>query len=65
MMTDHELKVVWAMGKYGGSFVKQLSKCFYLADQHNLKKLKKTFSTYWKRYEEVAKMMEAKEDKGE
>jgi len=57
-MTDQELKVVGAMKERGGGFVNALSKCFYLADPENFKKLRTTFDEYWKKYEQVAKELE-------
>ena len=50
-MTEQEFEVVEKMAKYGGSFVKALSECFHHADCINFKKLKETFSEYWKQYE--------------
>ena len=50
-MNEQEFEVVDEMNKYGGSFVKALAQCFYLADVNNFKKLKETFSEYWSQYE--------------
>lgn len=52
-MTDQEIEVVENMETYGGSFVKALAKCFWLADSINFNKLKETFSEYWKKYLEM------------
>lgn len=54
-MTDYELRVVEAMQKYGGSFVKALAMAFYMADNKNFYKLKSAFPEYWKEYTEWAK----------
>ena len=53
-MTESEYKVVEAMELYGGSFVKQLGKLFYLADAFNFVILKDAFPEYWKQYEDMA-----------
>lgn len=55
MLNDHEMDVVDAMEKYGGSFVQALAVCFRRADANNLAKLKATFSEYWEQYEGMAK----------
>ncbi len=53
-MTEEEFKVVDAMHRHGGSFVKALAECFYRADMVNVIKLKEAFPEYWKQYEEMA-----------
>ena len=53
-MTDQEYLVVEAMEKYGGSFVKSLSECFFKADENNFDKLKEAFPEYWAQYEKMA-----------
>jgi hypothetical protein len=50
-MNEYEVRVVNAMEKYGGSFVKALAKCFWCADDINKDKLKSTFLEYWIEYE--------------
>ena len=57
MMTDKDYKVIAAMEKFGGSFVKALAFAFHRADSTNFKKLKDTFPEYWKEY---SKMVEKK-----
>lgn len=52
-MNDHEYKVVEAMEKYGGSFVKALAECFHHADRSNINKLKSAFPEYWGQYEKM------------
>lgn len=52
-MTEHELDVVEAMDRFGGSFVRALANAFYHADFNNFKKLKNAFSDYWNNYEKV------------
>jgi hypothetical protein len=53
-MTEDEFRVVDAMYKYGGSFVRALSECFYRADVFNVIKLKEAFPEYWKQYDEMS-----------
>jgi hypothetical protein len=53
-MSDQELKVIDAMERFGGSFVKALANCFRHADCHNFLKLKGTFWEYWNQYEKMA-----------
>lgn len=50
-MSDHDLDVIDAMEKYGGSFVAALAQAARRADADNLAKIKATFSEYWERYE--------------
>ena len=52
-MTDQDYEVILKMEKYGGNFVQSLAICFQRADWVNFKKLKDTFSEYWKQYEEM------------
>lgn len=47
-------KVIEAMHKYGGSFVKSLAQAFDHADAANFAKLKQAFPEYWKQYEAMA-----------
>lgn len=54
-MSDQDLKVIEAMEKYGGSFVKALAEAAKRADAFNLEKIKTTFSEYWQQYTEMAK----------
>ena len=54
-MTDQEFRVLEKMQIYGGDFIKALANCFHKADNINFKKLKDTFSEYWKQYEEMQK----------
>lgn len=53
-MTDEEIKVVEAMERYGGSFVKALAQCFWRADPINFEKLQATFIDYWLQYKKMA-----------
>lgn len=53
-MTDADIKVVEAMKKYGGSFVKQLAELTLRADPINLQKIKETWPEYWQTYTEMA-----------
>ena len=52
-MNNHEIYVLEAMQRYGGSFIRALAECFYRADDNNFKKLKDTFSDYWEQYEKM------------
>jgi len=54
MSSEEDYKIVEAMEKYGGSFVKALSQCFYSADYINYKKLKDAFPNYWEQYKKIA-----------
>lgn len=47
-------KIIAAMAQHGGSFVRQLAKCFMCADHINYQKLKKTFAVYWADYKRIA-----------
>ena len=49
-MSDEEMKTVERMARFGGSFVKNLAKCFYSADPINFRKLKEAFNDYWNEY---------------
>lgn len=53
-MSDEDLKVIDAMQKYGGSFVKALASAACQADAFNLQKLKTAFPEYWQQYTEMA-----------
>jgi len=53
-MNEEDYKVVEAMEKYGGSFVKALAECARRADVHNLRKIKETWSDYWQQYKEMS-----------
>lgn len=54
-MTDEELKIVEAMTKYGGSFVRALAEAFYHADPINFINLQTAFMEYWVEYEKMTK----------
>ena len=53
-MNEEDYKVVEAMEKYGGSFVKALANAARHADIYNLHKIKQTWSGYWNTYREMA-----------
>jgi hypothetical protein len=55
-----DIRIIDAMKKYGGSFVKCLAEAMMHADPINLKKLKISFADYWKQYEMI---VEREEDK--
>ncbi len=54
-MTKEDLKIIEAMYKYGGGFVKALAECFLKADAENFIILKAVFSKYWTEYREMVK----------
>lgn len=54
-MNDQDYRVVEAMEKYGGSFVKALAEAARRADSTNLAKIKATWPEYWQQYTEMAK----------
>jgi len=54
-MNEEDYKIVEAMERYGGSFVKALANAARHADVQNLCKIKETWSCYWKQYKELAK----------
>lgn len=53
-MTEEQFKVVEAMEKYGGSFIKALAECFHRADLLNFAKLEEAFPEYWERYKKMS-----------
>jgi len=55
-------EVAQAMEKYGGSFVKQLSKMIQTADIYNIRKCKSTWSEYWNEYKDVAEKAKIKKE---
>lgn len=55
MMTKQEAKVIEAMDKYGGSFVKALAECFRCADPVNFMRLRDAFPNYWSQYDLMVK----------
>lgn len=54
-MNDEEFKVIEAMERFGGSFVKELAELYQFADPDNRRKIRETWSEYWKKYREMAK----------
>ncbi len=49
-MNEEDYKIVDAMQKYGGSFVRRLGTLARYADPENLKKIKETWPAYWEAY---------------
>ena len=49
-MNEEDTKIIAAMLKYGGGFVKSLANAANNADQHNLQRLKSAFPDYWADY---------------
>lgn len=56
-MNEEDIKIVEAMEKYGGSFVKALANAARHADHQNLGKLRQAFSEYWSTYREMAGLL--------
>lgn len=54
-MNENDTKVVEAMEKYGGSFVKSLAAMLRHADPVNLQKVKDTWPEYWNNYQAIVK----------
>ena len=50
MLSDRDRKVIDQMQTYGGGFCHALAKCFLLADEANLAKLRAAFADYWNEY---------------
>jgi len=53
-MNEEDIKIVEAMEKYGGSFVKALANACRHADHYNLGKIRQTFKEYWDTYREMS-----------
>lgn len=53
-MNEEDHKVVEAMEKYGGSFVKALANAARHADVHNLRKIKNAWIDYWEQYKKMS-----------
>lgn len=49
----------------GGSFVKSLAHCYYMADPANKAKLRQAFSDYFERYEQRFQALEAQNKREE
>lgn len=54
MDEDQKYKMVWAMQRYGGSFIQALGECFNRADAINTVKLCNAFPEYVATYTQVA-----------
>jgi len=52
-MDEQEMKIVEAMSKYGGSFVKALAEAYRRGDARNRGRLRVTFAEYWETYKEM------------
>ena len=57
-MNDEDIKIIEAMEKYGGSFVKALANAMRHADHTNLGRLRQTFHEYWATYREMSGQLE-------
>lgn len=51
-MNDHDLEIVNAMKKYGGSFSKTIAQAALYADNINYCRLKAAFPELWDEYEQ-------------
>jgi len=54
IMDEQDYKVLKAMERDGGSFVKSLAGLCRTADLNNLAKIKQTWSGYWEHYKKLA-----------
>ncbi|HRJ06902.1 MAG TPA: hypothetical protein PK911_05145 [Candidatus Saccharibacteria bacterium] len=54
-MSAEDVKVIQAMIRFGGSFVKALGHAAFAADPENLQKIKDTWPEYWEKYTDMAK----------
>ena len=52
-MNENDYKIVEAMSKYGGRFVRMLAELARHADNSNLQKIKSTWQEYWLEYEKT------------
>lgn len=50
-MNEKDYETTENMEKYGGSFVRALGDLAKRADAQNLRKIKETWTEYWKQYE--------------
>lgn len=53
-MNEEDYKIIEAMEKYGGSFVKALANAARHADNYNLGKIRQNWKEYWDTYREMA-----------
>jgi len=57
-MTPSQSQLDWetakAMQVWGGDFVRNLGKLFWMADSDNQERIKSAFPDYWKRYTDLA-----------
>lgn len=49
-MNEQDIKTIYNMNKFGGSFVKKLAELALLADDTNLKRIKAAWPEYWEKY---------------
>jgi hypothetical protein len=45
------------MMEYGGSFVRKLGAAAFVADDQNLRRIKRTWPEYWAQYSRMAKQL--------
>jgi hypothetical protein len=57
-MRSHDIYVIQAMQRLGGSFVKALAEAALHADPENLEKLKAAFPEMWTKYAELHRLSE-------
>ena len=50
MNKEDDMKILYVMNKYGGSFARSISLAAWVADSENYAKLKSAFPELWKQY---------------
>jgi hypothetical protein len=55
MNKQHDIEILEAMNKYGGSFARSISLAAWAADSENYAKLKAAFPELWTQYAVFAK----------
>jgi len=63
MKTDEDIEMLWAMKRYGGSFVRALGDAGFSADSGNFEKLRVAFPDYFAEYVVLAKHSRAIREK--
>ena len=56
MSHDEMLRMVQAMHRYGGSFVRAISEAFMVADENNLRRLETAFPEIVSKYSALANL---------
>jgi hypothetical protein len=58
-MTDHDIKILKAMKRYGGSFASNIAQAALAADSINYARLKAAFPDLWDSYERFIEIRNA------